>query len=417
MNMPVDFTLTPDLEREVRQALAFIKTLPQVRHIRKSAAAAWVKRTVQLGDHGLAWHVRRLRGFGSSEIGACVTTARGEFAPFQNSRDVVMSKLMMLAPDAGTGHTRRGNAMEAMVRGMFHERYRTKTVASAIHDMGAAVVKDAPWMVGNPDDVCEFQGGLWLVDYKAPAAETMQDYKRNEAVSFDYVCQLHHLGRIAAEAGLKLQGRLLCALDYENWELDVRMVEYDHGLMNEIIETGNRLWFDHVLEGRLPEIPRAPVFEDISEVDRAKMDALAAQITMLKTVGTVSAEMASEIAAELSRISENYEIADARINLSAGTIKADQMLDTDLLDVLAQRHGLPVVDEKDEAGIEALVERLDALGEPRSRYIREIHKFGLSRKKKGPEFEFISAQKVRAKELLTDHVRDPSATAATSHKP
>ena len=129
----------------------YVKTLPQAMMIDPEDCIEWVRKVSLLTDnHEPIWHVRRLRGIGSSEIGACVTSMRGGYSPFLSARDVVKSKLMKLAPDDGSGHTRRGNALEPMIRDMFHAQFKTRSEDAMMNAMLDFKVKDAPWMVGNP---------------------------------------------------------------------------------------------------------------------------------------------------------------------------------------------------------------------------------------------------------------------------
>lgn len=392
------------MDSRIQRIHALIDTLPQAAHIPTEVRNTWIDRTVALGDHDPMWHARRLRGIGSSEIGNCVMSARGEYTPFQGARDVVLSKLMRLAPDAGSGDTTRGNALEPVIQKMFHERYGTRSETKMMKAMTETVVPGLPWMVGNPDDLCIINGKLYIVDYKAPRPDTLEEVRNGGGVKFEYACQIHHLERIGGAAGLKIEGRLLCSLDYNDWQLDVRLVEFDRHLLAEMIDVGNELWNEFVLQGDVPLMVRQPVFDQLSPGDMQTLNELAEQFAIYRTAGAKAFEYSDLVGKQMSAIAAKYRLDGARIALIAGNIKAKEKYDMEVLAALAQRHGLEL-ETSDQDSVDRVSAKLEELGEPRARYIEEVPSFLLSRAKKGPAFELVEACKEEGAKLLQAHAQ------------
>lgn len=402
-----DPTHNADFSSRLDAVVDYVKTLPQAMMIDPEDCIDWVRKVSLLTDnHAPIWHARRLRGIGSSEIGACVTSMRGGYSPFLSARDVVKSKLMKLAPDDGSGHTRRGNALEPMIRDMFHAQFKTRSEDAMMNAMLDFKVKDAPWMVGNPDDLCVIGGKLYIVDYKAPSPDVFADYQKEDGVNFDYVCQLHHLQHIGRTNGLPIEGRLLCSLNMMEWSLDVRTVDYDPALLSEMIDVGNTLWNDYIMTGTVPAPIIQEKFTDIDEADAFALHQLTKKLVVLKTVQGQSYDMVKRITDEVTRISEKYRIENKKVPSFCSSVKADELLDTEILSALAQRHGLPVPDFKDEEALLETIEALEAKGEPRTRYVVEKHKFSMSRPKSGPVFDTLEAIKEEVATLIESHVED-----------
>lgn len=377
-------------QSDLEKIQAIIRALPQREHLTSENIESWIAKTSEIDDHGPVWHARRLRGIGSSEIGVCVMSARGEHTPFGGAREMVMSKLMMLAPDAGTSHTKRGNEMEDFIRQKFHREYGTKSETEMMNRMMNTVVNATPWMVGNPDDLCFINGQLYLIDYKAPSSDVMQEAREAGGVKFEYVCQLHHLHEIGRYAGLPIVGKLLCSFDYDNYELDVREVEHDQALLDEMRAVGDELWNEFVCKGQLPAIPLPEYIEDVSPEDLQVISELAETAAIADGIAKNAALKATQSKAAILELTKKYRIGESRIKLPGSYIKSKKELDVESLAVYAGMFGIEL-DTQNPESIQGALDRLLAEGYPNENFELEIQQFAFSRSKKGLDYELLQA--------------------------
>lgn len=378
------------IEEKRIQVMAIVDKLPQRQFISEESIDAWINQVLSLGDHDPVWHARRLRGIGSSEIGACVMSARGEHTPFGGAREMVMSKLMRLAPDAGTGDTKRGNEMEDFIRQMFHRQFSTKSETEIMNKMMKTVIPDAPWMVGNPDDVCVINGKRYLVDYKAPSTEVLVDIQKAGGVKFEYACQLHHLAEIGRRAGFQIDGMLLCSLDWKNWALDVREVVHDQALMDEIFAVGGELWNEFVCKGDLPAMDISQPYEGLTDDERNELFALAERFAIANGIAKEAGAYADEIKNQILGITRNHRIGNEKIELPGGYVKSKPVLDLESLVAYAGMFDIDLDTEKPES-IQAAIKYLEEQGYPKEKFEADDQKFRASLSKKGVNFEFIQA--------------------------
>lgn len=249
-------------EVTMQRMMDAVRALPQAAVIEETVARAWLERMLQAG-HPLTstseapgiidFHIRRLAGLGASEIITAVMGRRGEFYEHQSQRDVVAQKLMMATPDADTVHTRRGRRAEPIIR----ERFLSATGARSRRDLVDRLIgfrhPEHPWMVGTPDDVVEIGGRLWIPDYKAPAPSTVEEYTRT-GYPLSWDAQVHQYRMMAEAAGIEVTGMLIAMWDPEEFDVRILKIEHVPELDREIVEAGNALWNDYVLQGRLPPV-------------------------------------------------------------------------------------------------------------------------------------------------------------------
>lgn len=401
-------------------AMDVIARLPQAAVIPPERRRAWLDTVLAVEPDRLVWHAQRLRGIGSSEIGTLILGARGEYNAFSDPRDVVMSKLMMAAPDGGSGHTRRGTALEPLIREMFLAQYRAKPRPDVVQAMSASHDPKLPWQVGNPDEICEIGGRRWVVDYKSPTPDTLEECRRVGGIKFDYVAQLHHLAMIARRVGYIPDGLLLCSLDLMGWELDVREVPFDASLIKEIREVGDFYWHDHVMQGVLPPLSIKPTFslEGVDPGLRQQMSSLAMELAACKQLGRLSLDRADATEARLKEITGVWKLGEHRLRLPGVTVSARPFLVDEEVVKLARNAGmLDVVGMQEleraeaaqrDAAIAELFERLREAGEDVGRCVAENHVTSLSRSKSGPDFEMLQRERGILPGVIDAYVKSAS---------
>lgn len=235
---------------------AALRALPQAPHLNAKSVARWLEDVAAREPERLEWHVRRLRGFGGSEIGVFIGEANGVNNFFKSSEDIIREKLMMMSPSQPTPDTLRGVHMESLIAQEFLSSYGATRDHEGLEVLAKAE-PDArhPWLIGNPDDLVLIGGGRYLVDYKCPNSNNIAKFRLLGA-PLDYVCQLHHYRLIAARNGIQIDGLILAPFNTDKWRVEAQHVDYLPELDTEIIRVGDHFWNEYVLRGIVPEIER-----------------------------------------------------------------------------------------------------------------------------------------------------------------
>ena len=236
-----------------------IEALPQYKWVDDIKKYEWIKRVRQIDPGREEWHVRRLKGFGGSEIGALIMARNGEYHPFTSSADIVRGKLLETAPQESKGNLARGSIMEPLVRDeyrkMLVERYGDRVKFRDDLFEVTMNYKDADpklqWLIGTPDDIVEIDGVLQVIDYKVPKPQNLTDYEIN-GVPFYYAAQLHHYKIILEKCGYEVGKLTLASLNTDSWTIDERDVEISPQMEQDVIDAGNFYWHDYVMLGEIP---------------------------------------------------------------------------------------------------------------------------------------------------------------------
>lgn len=234
-----------------------IRGLPQAAVIDPKNAARWIDRVLVIDPERAAWHVERAGGFGGSEIGGLVASRAGDYHPFSSAAEVIRRKLLVIPPDEHTDDTRRGTELESFVISLFERHLREAGVAFRTRPDLKALIQSAPhpkypWLRASLDEVYEIDGGVYIVDAKAPTEEVLEGYKKYEDFD-DYRYQLHHY-RLAAEGkGVHVDGLILAMYEYRRNAVIPFHVPHDPALDAQIVDAGDHYWSAHVLAGVTPE--------------------------------------------------------------------------------------------------------------------------------------------------------------------
>jgi predicted phage-related endonuclease len=247
-------------------ALAEINTLTQAPYIDDFDLHKWLAAIAVADPTRIAWHVRRLRGFGGSEIGVLWGAQTGNFHPFSSDADIVAGKLLKELPMASEGNLQRGSMMEdPILRVKFREEMVKKYSAEGktvlfrddLFDKFMHYTDADPklaWLVGTPDDILEVDGRLIIVDYKAPTMGTITSLQRypQDHAPFYYEAQLMHYSTIAQKLGMDVSHTMLASLNYDKFIFDIREIQLDPQFQQELIEVGTMYWHDYVVKGLIP---------------------------------------------------------------------------------------------------------------------------------------------------------------------
>lgn len=291
-----------------------LRALPQARHLDAERMAAWwqaaraLTATDAFGSSlTLAQQLRRLAGFGASEIGILVGEQRGLYSPFSTAREVVARKLLLDPPTPANPHQRRGILLEPLIRETFLRQ--SGAVRQPAWTQRIATHRPArwPWMQATPDDVVELAGRRVLVDYKAPAEPLTE-------VSLPYACQLHQTGLIAADLGYAVDARVLVAWNHPRGTPEVLVCAHDPALEAEIVAVGTHYWNAYVLQGALPPWPtRAPLaleLADLSLAAKADIETLAERWLRLELLAKETQRLHEDAHAQLLARCRAHHLAD-----------------------------------------------------------------------------------------------------------
>lgn len=355
------------IEDSKRILKRLIDALPQRKQIKDSHAERWLHLTLTRAESRMKmemgldevpvdavhrhafWHVRRASGFGGSEIGTLVLHARGENGDHTSAKNIVMSKLLIIAPSEGDEHTSRGVKAEPDIRRMYEERSGAVRDDWAIGKLKTGRMQGVPAIIGNPDDIFlnpdvqvpvnannpdgPMRPQRETVDYKAPSEDVMAEY-RKDGISFSYVCQLHHYTLVAMSAGIPVDKLSIRGFDYKNWSIREFEVPFDKELAKEIIRDVRHYWDGMVMKGEIPEkieAPRLPVDDDA-------VIAMGYQLTELKVLQDKIEAMMKDVRAKIADYgTETHGVSVGAMNLLAATFKRDRAWDEDQLRDIAAR--------------------------------------------------------------------------------
>lgn len=413
--------------------IALLNSIPQAKHLSADRINRWLDAVLSFEPDRVEWHIKRLTGFGGSEIGRLVAERMGEPGDdfFKDSpRDMIAAKLLYDVPTPPNGDMIRGTSMEDAIRDMFRSRYSAEPVQEAFDACAKASFKDHPWLVGNPDDVVLIGGRNWLVDYKCPRPGFAERYDR-DGISFDYVAQLHHYRLILEKSGIKVDGMLLCSFDMVQWDVDVRRVDYNPELDVAILEEGDRHWKDYLLAGKLPDFP---IRKQVNIIQNQQVSSILNEASRYQLIANVAYGRAEELKKSVADVLGTGRLGGTVIGgaleLSAKTVldvesmanrllhhgedvsayAAQGKIDLDRLVAAAAEFDIDI--EKcrlpGDLDPELMAARLEELGEPRARF--EVDKLGvrISTTKKGPRAEEVDALKSAAASALDSAINASS---------
>lgn len=304
---------------------AAFAALPQAAQIKPSDRDAWIASASLDPAHDLLWHIKRLGGFGGSDIGALVSAELGIFDPFASARDLVRAKLCRDPLSAPTARMRRGTEMEPLIAHRFHQDYQARRDEAAIAALSAAVDPAHPWMRYSPDDVVRIGARRYLVDYKAPDAA-------GDQVMLRYCAQLHQGAHLLEQAGVAVDGLLLVNFSWQDYAVLPLEVPMDPQLTRDLCRAGDKYW-RMVLDGEEPQSLRR-----VAAVKAAPAPAP----EQVEALGVLEARMH---AADLVAKAAKQQADAARDALIAGLTDAGLSLAEAPLSALTGRRSKSVLDE------------------------------------------------------------------------
>ncbi|WP_143516152.1 hypothetical protein [Pusillimonas sp. T2] len=316
---PIVMTVEQRRAHLQEQMRARIDLLPQRDQLQESDLAQWIGFVSSTMPEQALWHITRAGGVGGSEIGGLVRNFMGHRADFMfSAHDWALDKLFRRFPTPQTADMRRGIENEAAHRNRFYADYVCDREGKAFERLAKAK-GSLSWMRYSPDDVVVFrervtipmQGGaieiepgqIFLIDYKAPSSVVAED-----AVSFQYMCQLNMGAILAQEQGIALSGTMLSQFDWANWRLKNDFIRVDPVLADLIKEAGNHYW-QCVLNGEVPPYVLSQV-KELDDEQIAQTQPIARKIAQLNALATAAKNESDTLRAVLV---DKLGLADQRL--------------------------------------------------------------------------------------------------------
>jgi len=331
-------------ENVAKEVLEIIAGLPQLEHIKLENAEAWIESVTNdpslsyFGIERVAWHAKRLGGFGGSDIGTLISDKFGVHDPFSSPRKLLLEKLMVIAPEHPTKDTLRGSLLEAQLDTVAVERLKAGNPSFRQIEPDITADEEHPWLVGNPDLVYEVNGNRVINDYKIPGSDKAKETLSGH-IPFGYIAQQHHyhaclndgqknpkfglivydFGFREAEITKELERGIQRGTFNESVEyvLDVAKrtisdekkfgsnnihgasmgyisLPYSQKIMDAIFEEGDKYW-DMVINGDVPKYKASPKIEIDDDVLFSKAEAA----MKLRGVSQRAKERADELVKEI----------------------------------------------------------------------------------------------------------------------
>jgi len=408
--------------------LTIIQTeLPQGRHIREKDAEAWFHAAKKDIYHDLGWHVAMLNGIGGSAVGTLINNNRGEFDFMRNIKELFNEKLMISLPTESTPLMNRGNDLESIIQSVALKQIgQVKRRPDLLKKIKQASVDDIPWMRGTPDDVWEIKGKIYIIDYKAPT-----DLYSHE-VPIAYQCQLNMYDMLFyRETDTFADGLILVPYDYDNHQVELIEIERDLDLQQEIIDAGNRFWFENVIEGVMPRlhIKNQETIEFNPEEEqtiRELSEHIASMTLVSKALDEQITTLKKRLHKTLSR-HDNQTIKGLKLPKGRVPYHVTEKVDQKLLKTLVSERGMTSFDYKSTAkGIDAeqAADQLDTISVILDRHPDVQSRLKQASKEQGMDLDQLllipANSKVDAKKLkkyCNDHQIKPPINESIVIKP
>jgi hypothetical protein len=296
----------PITSKEVDEWINLINDLDHKDKLRQDYVLSWFQRTLNVDRERLKWHIVRAGGFGGSEMSGLVDSLHGKRNFRNTAKKIISGKLFITPPTASEPAMERGNIMEDFAQ----ERFEAKLSQlgkrwKRLEDIQKNVIEDMPnekypSIRSSLDGLYEVDGEVWIVDFKCPSTDVMNEYKtignniaakssilksasdsqgqffvpntkNRKKIKYhshlpfeDYMYQLHHYLVDAECKEVKIDRTVLAVFDYQQGADSVIIeIERDEQMIKDVIEAADFYWKNYVSKGEVPP-------PDVNEYARAQ---------------------------------------------------------------------------------------------------------------------------------------------------
>ncbi|MCP1674176.1 hypothetical protein J2T57_001278 [Natronocella acetinitrilica] len=319
------------------------------------------------------WHVRRLSGFGGSDMGVLFTNYQGGVTPFADvlhDRAVIAQKLLIELPTPAAGEDGaedrhqmiRGNVFEGPIEQAFLRGHREfglrpdtegRERLRAWHAERAAAAPETlamPWLQGSPDGLyLDRFGKRWLVDFKAPSDESGVRAHMSEIPQF-YEGQLLHYALILREAGIPADHVALAPFSWSRMRVERCSLAVTDEKLALIERIGDHYYYDHLLRLELPKPRFSNTLVRLEEMDEKLAQRLRKLVATRKSkrwAEGIEETLGALIEQDLQRAGIDPLSVEGTVDLGImrGARRQYRSIDTVLLKHRAHEAGVDVADE------------------------------------------------------------------------
>lgn len=353
-----------------------ISKLPQARFLRPEDIEKWIKRTLEIDGERIHWHVARAGGFGGSEMAGLVDSMHGERNFRNTAYGIVSGKMLIIPPSKADPFMMRGTIMEPWARKRFEDKLTEEGRKwRSLDDIQRNAVENVdnkkyPWMRSSLDGLYEVDGEVWIVDFKCPSDDVVNEYKRfcstsntitehgspcpnfvpnretmrsknvNVHIPFDdYIYQLHHYYTDAGIKGVDADRIVLSVFDYQNGA-DTMMIEIqkDEEVVQELIDAGEFYWNEFVLNGKIPPPDGRDTVVPVNLPENVA--SAAEKFTLLKVLGSSLDKQTDVHRSEIENwVENNGGLGNEPLKIGVVEVKSKLQYDEDRVVNRLMEHG------------------------------------------------------------------------------
>lgn len=227
------------------------KTLPQSKALDEEALSDWVDRaSLVFSEEKVQEKIRKASRLNSEDIGAFLASGRGRFHPHATAENVVREKLFLDLPSADLPHQARKEALTPIVRQMLRanvEQNGGQVLTDELEKVRQMSLAEHPWIENTVGDLVFEDDKIILIDYRTPGDSLLPS---TNGTPFHHEIDMHYQLMVAQLAGVEVQVMRRCFFNTQTWSYDVIEMPCRFSLAQEILDEGDRVWREHILQGK-----------------------------------------------------------------------------------------------------------------------------------------------------------------------
>lgn len=247
-----------------------VKKLPQFKGIPDEVSSLWIERATAMEEDDRDRLIEYMGKLNADDMGALIAYKHHRWHPHTTPENVVRTKLLHERPKSEPAYTARRRSMSPVARELMVKKFDVDSgeLKPEISEKICTYSNPQhPWLSVKNADIVEERGRKILVEYRTPSEPISLSTR---GVSFHHEISMHYALLAAREAGVKIDGLRLCAMDLKSWTVETLDVPINEVLVEEIRKEGDRIWNDHIKTATLipSDLPRGIAsLDDLRSLD------------------------------------------------------------------------------------------------------------------------------------------------------